>query len=157
MALKIGYLDGNGHPCIKVSIWGLARAFSHEFEAMIDTGFTGFLSIPISSAFPLGLTLYGTTTYTLADGSASPKLLGFGTVAIEAGTAGEEAAHGVIVLEANSSGLLLGMDFLHKLNKSLIVTKSGVWLIDEPASTTATTAPAPKAPAPAPEEPNSGE
>ena len=91
MALKIGFLDGNGHPCIKVSIWGLHRDFSQEFEAMIDTGFTGFLSIPISSAFPLGLTLYGTTTYTLADGSSSPKLLGFGTVAIEAGTETEDA------------------------------------------------------------------
>src|ERR1035437_3015731 len=92
MARKIGFLDGNGRPCIKVAIWGLHRNFSQEFEAMIDTGFTGFLSIPISSAFPLGLTLYGTTTYTLADGSSSPKLLGFGTVAIGAGRSEEHTS-----------------------------------------------------------------
>jgi predicted aspartyl protease len=126
MAVKIGYLDANGHPNVKVRIWGMAEQFAQEFEAMIDTGFTGFLSMPITAAFPLAVTLYGTTSYTLADGSVSPKLLGFGTVALET-----EVAHGTIVLEPNSTGLLLGMEFLKKLKKALFVGSAGVILVDD--------------------------
>ncbi len=94
---------------------------------MIDTGFTGFLMLPLVSAFPLALTLFGTTTYTLADGSQSPKLLAQGTVDLE----GEQTV-GFIVLEGNaSSGPLLGMDFLKRSNKMLLVGKTGVFLFDE--------------------------
>src|SRR5437870_11037317 len=104
--VKIGYLDANGHPHVKIKVWGRSPQFAQEFEAMIDTGFTGFLSMPITAAFPVALTLFGTTTYTLADGSVSPKLLAFGSVELE-----DEAAHGPIVLEPNSSGLLLEWSF----------------------------------------------
>jgi predicted aspartyl protease len=128
MGVKIGYLDSNGHPNVKIRIWGMAEQFAQEFEAMIDTGFTGFLSMPLTAAFPLALTLFGTTSYTLADGSVSPKLLGYGTVELEG-----EQADGSIVLESKSSGLLLGMEFLRKLNKALVVSKTGVLLIDDPA------------------------
>ena len=127
MTVKIGYLDSSGHPHVKVRIWGLAEQFAQEFEAMIDTGFTGFLSMPITAAFPLALTLFGTASYSLADGSVSPKLLGFGTVALE-----DETAAGTIVLEPMSSGLLLGMEFLRKLDKALVVGKNGVVLMDDP-------------------------
>jgi len=106
----------------------LSEVLAQEFEAMIDTGFSGFLMLPLVSAFPLALTLFGTTTYTLADGSQSPKLLAHGTVDLE----GEHTA-GLIVLEANaSSGPLLGMDFLRRSNKVLFLSKSGVYLLDEP-------------------------
>jgi len=127
MGVKIGYLDNIGHPNVKVRVWGISEQFAKEFDAMIDTGFTGFLSMPLTAAFPLALTLYGTSSFTLADGTTSPKLLGFGTVSLE----GEEA-HGLIVLEPNSSGLLLGMEFFRKLNKALLVSpKNGVVLVDD--------------------------
>lgn len=77
---------------------------------MIDTGFTGFLLMPMMSAFPLGLTLVGTGNYTLADDSTSPKLLAIGSVIVQ----NEDPVHGVIVLEPNQCDLLLGMDFLTK-------------------------------------------
>jgi predicted aspartyl protease len=144
MTLKIGYLDGRGHPHVKIRVWGLSEQFAQEFEAMIDTGFTGFLSIPITAAFPLAITLFGTTSYMLADGSTSPKLLGFGTVALE-----DETAHGTIVLESKSSGLLLGMEFLQKLKKALVVGSNGVVLVDDHVI------PMPPAPAPAPLPPTS--
>lgn len=128
MGVKIGYLDKLGHPNVKVKIWGLSEQFAQEFEAMIDTGFTGFLSMPLTAAFPLALTLFGTTTYTLADGSTSPKLLAYGTVELQG-----EQAQGSIVLEANSNGLLLGMEFLKGLNKALVLSpKNGVVLTDDP-------------------------
>ncbi len=94
---------------------------------MIDTGFTGFLLMPIMSAFSLGLTLVGTGNYTLADNSTSPKLLAMGSVVV----ANEDPVHGVIVLEPNQCGLLLGMDFLTKARRSLMVSRLGVALVDE--------------------------
>lgn len=134
MGVKIGYLDKLGHPNVKIKIWGLSEQFAQEFEAMIDTGFTGFLSMPLTAAFPLALTLFGTTTYTLADGSTSPKLLGYGTVELEG-----ERAQGSIVLESNSNGLLLGMEFLKGLNKALVLSpKNGVVLTDDPDPVTPT-------------------
>jgi predicted aspartyl protease len=127
MAHKIGYSDSAGHPHVKIRVWGLSEQFAQEFEAMIDTGFTGFLMLPLVSAFPLALTLFGTTTYTLADGTQSPKLLAHGTVDLD-----QEQTQGLIVLEANaSSGPLLGMEFLRRSNKALLVGKHGVLLLDD--------------------------
>ena len=143
MGVKIGYLDKLGHPNVKIKIWGLSEQFAQEFEAMIDTGFTGFLSMPLTAAFPLALTLFGTTSYTLADGSTSPKLLGYGAVELEG-----EKAQGSIVLEANSNGLLLGMEFLRGLNKALVLSpKNGVVLTDDPDPDPVTPTP-PNPPAP---------
>jgi len=93
---------------------------------MIDTGFTGFLLMPLISAFPLTLTLMGTSSYTLADGTNSPKLLAFGTVTLD-----NEETHGTIVLEGNHCGMLLGMDFLRKAKRALVVHENGVLLIHE--------------------------
>ena len=124
--LKIGYLAANGHPHVKIKVWGFAKDFAQEFEAMIDTGFTGFLSIPLTAAFPLALTLFGTASYELADGSVSPKLLAWGHVELE-----DEDATGIILLESKSKGLLVGMEFLTKLNKALFVGKDTVWLVDQ--------------------------
>ncbi|MGO9646608.1 MAG: hypothetical protein ACLPOO_01010 [Terriglobales bacterium] len=146
--VKIGYLGANGHPHIKIKVWGLADQFAQEFEAMIDTGFTGFLSIPLTAAFPLALTLFGTMNYELADGSIQPKLLGFGTITLE-----DESVSGTILLESKGTGLLVGMEFLAKLNRALFVGKNTVWLVDETAiagagqTTTPTTPSAESAPA----------
>ena len=78
-----GYLDKSGHPILKISVHGVHPDLKQDFEAMIDTGFTGFLMMPIMAAFPLGLTLMGTSNYTLADNSTSAKLLAIGTVTVD--------------------------------------------------------------------------
>lgn len=127
MALKTGYLDKLGHPFIKIKVWGLSETFGQEFEAMIDTGFSGYLMLPLVQALPLALTLFGTTTYTLADGSSSPKLLAHGSIDHEG-----EVTSGLIVLEANAtSGPLLGMEFLRQSSKMLLLGSKGVLLVDE--------------------------
>lgn len=126
MSFKTGYLD-NGHPHLKIKVYGLSAQFAQEFEAMLDTGFSGYLMLPLVSALPLALTLFGTTTYTLADGTTSPKLLAHGSIDHDG-----EVTSGLIVLEANaSSGPLLGMEFLRSSNKMLLLGKRGVYLMDE--------------------------
>lgn len=126
MALQTGYLD-KGHPHIKIRVWGLSEQFAQEFEAMIDTGFSGYLSIPLVRAFPLALTLFGTTQYELADGSMSPKLLAHGCIDNQG-----EITSGLIALESNANcGPLVGMEFLRQSKKLLVLGKSGVLLMDE--------------------------
>lgn len=123
----IGYLNNAGHPAIKIGVYGVHPDLKQEFEVMIDTGFTGFLLMPIMSAFPLGLTLVGTGSYTLADNSTSAKLLALGNITL----GNEESLTGIIVLEPNQCNPLLGMDFLRKAERCLTVSVNGVALIDE--------------------------
>jgi len=118
-----------------------------EFEAIIDTGFTGFLQMPLFEAFPLGLVLAGTTSVTLADGSASPRLMAIGTVTI--GTTEETA---LILLDVGSDAILIGMSLLRKLKKKLIVSSTDVLLEDEPPPT-AVQQPAAQSPAATPAAP----
>ena len=82
----------------------------------MDTGFTGFLSIPMLQAFPIGLILTGTIPVTLADGSTHHKLTCLGMVQL-----GEERQVGLEVIEPNSNLPLLGMDFLRKFKKKLLI------------------------------------
>ena len=108
-------------------MYGISDQFSREFDALIDTGFTGFLMLPLTAALPLGLTLLGTSTYTLADGSTSTNLIAFGTVSYE----GQDIS-GPISLENNSSctDVLLGMDYIRQSKQMLIVCEVGAVLLD---------------------------
>jgi hypothetical protein len=109
-----------------------------EIDALLDTGFTGFLMLPIAKALPLGLALYGTGDYNLADGSPISWFLAEGTVEIRppSPTADRdptiqpetEIATGAVVLGGDDA--LLGMEFIKALKKWLLVG-SVVMLIDE--------------------------
>ena len=124
--VTIGYFDKSGNAVIKIVIRGAYQAFSREFEAIIDTGFTGFISLPLTAAFPLALILFGTTSVTLADNSTAYKLTAFGFAALE----GEEAG-GIIILEPNGAEVLVGMDFLRKLKRAFLLSERRVLLIPE--------------------------
>lgn len=127
MAHWTGYFDSSGAPRLKISIYGCARQFSKEFDVVVDTGFSGFVSMPIIEAFPLGLILCGTTTTILADGSQSFKLTAVGTAFIE-----KEEQAGIILLNVGSgpSDVLVGMEFLKTFRKTLFVHDQVVALLD---------------------------
>lgn len=131
-----GYFNSVGAPAIKIFIAGVFETKRTEFEATIDTGFSGFLSMPTLRAFPLGLVLYGATQLQYADGSTTVKLTALGRVSV-----GEELQADVIILEENSDTILAGMEFLRIFRKRLVVSPANgtVLLEDEP-----------QAPAPAP-------
>jgi predicted aspartyl protease len=121
-----GSFDSAGNPVIKISVYGAIEQAKREFEAILDTGFTGFLSMPLLQAFPLALILYGTTSVKLADGTSHHRLTALGTLSL-----GNERQAGVIILEPSSTEFLLGMDFLRRFKKALVVSQRSVVLVDE--------------------------
>jgi predicted aspartyl protease len=115
---ETGYLHSSGSPAAKIRIWGVFEQAAQEFEAIIDTGFSGFLSMPMVQAFPLGLVLMGTTNVVLADGSTDTKLIALGRVRL--GASGER--QGVVILEPNNTtDILIGMEFLAQFELTLVL------------------------------------
>jgi clan AA aspartic protease len=118
----IGSFSSSGSPTLKVAISG-PFGDGLEYEATIDTGFTGFLSIPLGEAIRLGLILYGTTSVTFANGETSFRLTAKGKVKV-----GEEYKIGVAVLEWKSTEVLLGIGFLRQFQKAMLISQYGVVL-----------------------------
>lgn len=127
MLVATGFFDQARNPCVKIRLSG---AFSGEdapaFDAIVDTGFTGFVAMPLIRAFPLGLPLLGTTTVTLADGQSHTKLL-----AQTFATVGERSNYGLVILEPSSTEVLVGMDFLRTFGVALFVSERRIALYDE--------------------------
>ncbi len=63
-----GVVNGAYEPVVLLTLQGPSGQAS-DIEAIIDTGFTGFLTVPPALAAELGLALEGTSRATLADGS----------------------------------------------------------------------------------------
>jgi len=98
-----------------------------EFEAIIDTGFTGFIQLPLSNAISLSLPLEGTNAVILADGSSLVML-----TAMAEATLMDRTEKGVVLLSMTSDKILIGMDFLRRFERVLVVSKKiGVVLMEE--------------------------
>jgi clan AA aspartic protease len=63
-----GFVNQNCEAIIRVAV-GSANSPKQMVEALIDTGFTGFLSLPLSIIIALGLPWYFRDVGTLGDGS----------------------------------------------------------------------------------------
>ncbi len=127
MPMWTGYFNSAGSPVVKLSLCGPFEQFRKEFEAIIDTGFSGFISMPLLDAFPLGLILRGATSLVLADGSVHPTLTALGEVGV-----GQELQIGLIILEPGSTSILVGMELLSAFHKRLIVSpETGSVLLED--------------------------
>jgi hypothetical protein len=124
---------------------GPNRTLAIQVEAMIDTGFSGFLMLPAEVTRPLGLVSRGTSDFSLADGTVVTYRLAKASVTVippssdtsQDGTARRsdehlesEAIEGRVVLGGEEA--LLGMDFIRSLERWLVVGKS-VLLVDDEA------------------------
>lgn len=65
--------DERGHPKIKLAVGG--RRQKRLLTALLDTGFDGYLSLPISAAIQLGLELINVERVQYADGRISSELV----------------------------------------------------------------------------------
>jgi hypothetical protein len=158
MSTQIGYIDSDGHPRLTIRISGPDPTNFIQEDALIDTGFTGFLMLPQAKAFALGIAPSGTGDYTLADDSVVTNYLGTATVTIQLpsvppatnnpaiqATVQPETISGVVVMCGN--GALVGMELLRLLDKFLVVGPFVVLLDVTAVSAAATTAtPPPRSP-----------
>ncbi len=94
---------------VPIEVFGVSRQTKQQFQAVVDTGYQGYVSLPFSSAFPVGLVLRGQQSYTLADGSVSSHFICLGTVIFD----GHEV---VVPIDVQSNGpTLIGTEFLKKI------------------------------------------
>jgi predicted aspartyl protease len=124
-----GTYNASGNPTIEIEVSGpLDTRF--PFTAMVDTGFSGFLLLPILNAFPIGLLLQGTMPITLADGTTQTKLTCLGSIHFD----GAEEI-GIIIIEWQNTDVLVGMEFLRRFRKQLRLDPINgiVEIVDAPA------------------------
>jgi predicted aspartyl protease len=116
----------SGHPYVEVSVSADGKTGT-KYEALIDTGYSGFLCIPVMAASLLGLKAQTTIHYTLANGKQSdPIPHAHGYACLE----GDPYVRGLIAFSENSTPLV-GVDFLTRCGHMLIVSSKGVVLVNE--------------------------
>lgn len=98
----------NYSPEITVEVLGIKDGKS--VSAIVDTGFTGFLQIPLSIGIACNLRLWGVSWSRLADGSRVKNLQCFGKIRFA-----DREIFGVISLSETAEDCLLGMQFLQEL------------------------------------------
>lgn len=128
MPHKQGILDQKGHPHIEITVSRDGKAGSGEkFTALIDTGYSGFVSLPIIAAAKLGLQPHATAQYELANGKlCDPVPL----ARAYACCAGDAFVAGVVVI-SEAASVLVGVEFLRTCGKGLFVFSTGVVVVDE--------------------------
>lgn len=114
----IGSLNNFNHPIFTIKVFGFSEKNTISVNAMLDTGFSGFLSLPLADCLRTGLILYSTATYTLADGSIDSALLCLGTIFVPT-----KKVIGAISISKDTNALL-GMEFLKNLNATLHLSLS---------------------------------
>jgi predicted aspartyl protease len=110
------FFDDKGHPKIELLVKGKRQ--SGKLEAVLDTGFDGFLNLPITMAVALGLELTGLVPVEYADGRTNRELVfavevnlnGMTRTVPATLTAGSEALAGTSLFDEHE----VKFDFTHK-------------------------------------------
>jgi predicted aspartyl protease len=115
----------SGHPYIDILISPDGKKSAKQ-TALVDTGFSGFVSIPTASARLMGLKAHATTLYTLANGQTSePVPLAHGYACLE----GDSFVEGLFSISEHTS-TVVGMDFLIRCGKVLLVGPAGIVMVN---------------------------
>jgi predicted aspartyl protease len=97
-----------------------------DYTAIIDTGFNGFVALPLLEMVPLGLsTDPAAASVMLGNGDAIYNLVAQGSVAL-----GGRSETGSILLDETTTDVLVGMALLRTFKLALIVTDTAVVLHD---------------------------
>jgi clan AA aspartic protease len=112
-------LTGNfqaGRPQFVVQIEGPAASLGGDYSVILDTGFDGFACMPSEIGIDLGITRESMAEVVLADGQVVQLPTAECTVFIE-----NKEASGMAYLAPTMSDVLLGVEFLERMNLRLIV------------------------------------
>jgi len=105
----------NFSPIVNAEIYGITK--NTKFVAIIDTGYEGFLQIPLATGIKANLRLWGIRSWNLADNSKVKMLECIGKIRF----AGKDLT-GIISLSETSEDCLLGMQFLEELKMDFTVS-----------------------------------
>lgn len=109
-----GYFD-DGNLYLDLEVSGTFSQSRKKFKAQVDTGYSGYLTLQYTDAFPLGLVLAGTKAYTIADGSTMYGLVALGKAFVD----GKEI---IIPIDIQPKGaILLGMQLLKSIGQEMVV------------------------------------
>ena len=116
MAINIpwtGYTFDDGTLVLRILISG-PQGDPREFDAIVDTGFNGFLSIPQSVADTLNLKHITTERVFFADNSEHVRWTSLATIIV-----GNQRQDGVVYLEPASEEIL-GVEFFQRFDRMLL-------------------------------------
>lgn len=102
----------NDQPIIEIEVKGVN---SKKMNALVDSGFNGYLQIPFTEALPIGLILAGVQSSTMANGQLSSHLVCEGQVCID----NKCIKTTIDISQANI--VLLGTKLLKELEKIFIL------------------------------------
>lgn len=127
MPHKQGILD-RGHPYIDITVSLDGKVGSGEkFTALIDTGYSGFVSLPLMAATNLALRPHTTAQYQLANGKLSDPVP---LARAYACCCGDKFVAGLVGI-SEAASVLVGVEFLRTCGKGLIVFSNAVTVVDE--------------------------
>jgi hypothetical protein len=94
---------------------------------MIDTGYSGFVSLPLMAALRLGLQPHTTVQYELANGKISDPVP---LALAHACCTGDIFVSGLVGI-SEAPSVTVGMEFLRTCGKGLMVFSTGIVVVDE--------------------------
>lgn len=118
-----GIVDRDCEATIRLAV-GNAGGQRQMIDAVIDTGFTGFLTLPLSVLNQLDLQLYGREVGTLGDGSRC-------TFDVYRGLVIWDGELRLVDINASETNPLVGMSLLYGYRMQLDVVEGGVITISE--------------------------
>ena len=129
MASIRGVFDNDHTPLVPIAVASTSGP-SLFVDAVIDTGFSGFVQIPAAVAHELGLSPRITTETQYPDGRVATVPLAWGRI-----TLGSETSEGFIHIQRGSDETIVGIEFLTVFRKILVlsVVDAIVLLIDSAA------------------------
>jgi predicted aspartyl protease len=127
MKRETGFFAQDGSPCLKFRLRGSDPESPWvEVTGIFDSGFTGFVRVPLQDAAAFGLSSHAATSYTMANDAKVACSLAMGTVAFAGAT-----VEGVICLWEGSQEILIGMDLLRLFGVTLVMSSSSILLVDQ--------------------------
>jgi len=117
------YFDEFGHLRAEIEVKGALR--SKAVSALIDTGFDGYICLPIEIAIQLGLTLFAYEPFELADGSRRRELVFLGFAQF-----GEGPEAPVEIVLTESKDTLIGIDMLAEMKMEADFKKRSLKVVE---------------------------